>query len=295
MSAGGLPIFESYTRRETISQSYVNKPSSTLFGIKPLIEQRELLIQFTKRVLLQESKGSALGVLWLVLKPLLLLSLYVFVFGYIFEGKFTDSHEESRPIYAIGIFVGLNVIHFLGEILAASPRSIIDNQSLVKNAIFPLEVLPTAMVGKASIEFVITSTLMIIGLLVFGIRPGINALWFFPISFGLILFGQGLAYALATFGVFLRDISQITQVASMGLLFASAVFYPVSKIPPAAWAILKFNPALIAVDAYRSTVLWNQPLAFNGQIVYFFVFSIGFYLLGYNAFSKYKRVFADYM
>lgn len=275
----------------------MNHPSfsSSLFGLKTLVEQRELLFQFTRRSLTQDTKGSVLGVLWVILKPLMLLSLYVFVFGYIFEGKFTELDEESRPVYAIGIFVGLNVIHFLGEILAASSRSITDNRGLVKNAIFPLEILPAAMVGKAAIEFAVTSALMIASLLLFGIHPGLNALWFFPIAFGLITLGLGIAYTLATFGVFLRDISQITQVASMGLLFASAVFYPVDKIPPAAWTILKFNPALIAVDVLRSTVIWNQPLTFNGQILYYFVSAIGCYMLGYYAFSKYKRNFVDYM
>ncbi len=272
-----------------------DKPTSQLFGLRILLKERELLIQFTKRALTQETKGSALGLTWLVLKPILLLSLYVFVFGYIFDGKFTDLEEETRPMYAIGILIGLNVIHFLSEILATSSRSIIDNHRLVKTTVFPIEVLPTSMVGKAAIEFSITSILMFIGLFAFGIQPGINAWWFIPITLALVLWGQGLAYMLATFGVFLRDISQITQVASMGLLYASAVFYPVSLIPAAGWAILKFNPALIAIDAYRSTVLWNNALPINNQIIYFFASSIGFYLIGYYVFSKYKRVFPDHI
>lgn len=138
---------------------------------------------------------------------------------------------------------------------------------------------------------------MIVGLVSFGLRPGINALWFFPLSLSILFLGLGLSYLLATVGVYFRDITQVTQVASMGLLFASAVFYSIDVLQetPIAWSILRFNPALIVIDAFRNTLLWNEPLEFNLQITYYFASCIALYLIGYTVFTKRKKQFADYM
>ncbi|MCH6258078.1 ABC transporter permease [Puniceicoccaceae bacterium K14] len=265
--------------------------------MKTYFENKDLLLQFTQREITNETKGSAMGAAWLVLKPLFLLGLYVFVFGYIFDGKFSERPEETQQIHAIGIFVGLNVIHFLADILGTCPRCVVDNSGLVKRTVLPLELLPVSQVGKAGFEFLVTSTLMIVGLLVFGLVPGVNALWFFPLTISLIFLGLGIAYLLATIGVYFRDITQVTQVASMGLLFASAVFYSVDmlKQTPVAWSILQFNPALILIDAFRSTILWNEPLHFGTQLVYYFAFCISTYILGFFVFEKNKKKFADHM
>lgn len=76
---------------------------------------RELLWQFTLRNVELRHKGSHLGLIWSFLSPLLMLALYVLVFGYIFGGSFGVIRGETQVDYALGIFIGLTIFHLLAE------------------------------------------------------------------------------------------------------------------------------------------------------------------------------------
>ena len=268
------------------------KPKSQLLGFAPLWTHRELLKQLLKRRLSQEHKNTLMGRTWLVLRPLTLLALYVFVFGYVFEGKF-DADDESKAAYALGVFLGLSIIHFLSDIFATAPRCLIENQSMVTRVKLPLEVLPISITATATIHFLISMGLCLLGLLAFGLHPSPQILWLAPLFACLALLGLGLAYLFAVLGVWARDITQITPVMSMGLLFASAVFYPLEKIPAPAWTLLKFNPVLLAVEATRRCALWDRPLPFGPETLYFVAFCLLTYLIGYLSFQAAKPHFAD--
>ena len=110
---------------------------------------RELLWQFTLRNVELRHKGSHLGLIWSFLSPLLMLALYVLVFGYIFGGSFGVIRGETRVDYALGIFIGLTIFHLLAETLALAPSLIVGNPNFVKKVVFPLEILPAANVGAA--------------------------------------------------------------------------------------------------------------------------------------------------
>ncbi|HNY40523.1 MAG TPA: hypothetical protein PKJ41_09015, partial [Bryobacteraceae bacterium] len=93
-------------------------------AIGSLYRHRALLWQFTQRNVEIRHKGSHLGLIWSFLNPLLMLGLYVFVFGYVFGGKFGARTGETRVDYALGIFIGLSLFHFIGEVLGVAPTVI---------------------------------------------------------------------------------------------------------------------------------------------------------------------------
>jgi len=98
-----------------MSQDFTPRPPrpAPLAFATDLWGQRELLWQFTVRNVELRHKGSHLGLIWSFLNPLLMLGLYVLVFGYIFGGKFGVLPNETRVDYAIGIFFGLTLFQFL--------------------------------------------------------------------------------------------------------------------------------------------------------------------------------------
>ncbi len=263
------------------------------FGIVTLLQNRELLRELFKRRLSQEHKGTFVGAAWLVVRPLTLLALYVFVFGYVFQGRFENKGDAGPATYALGVFLGLTIIHFFTDIIAASPRCIADNPRLVKRVKMPVEIIPISVAATASVHFFISLGLALLGLLIFGHPPGWQALWLVPLFAFLAIGGAGLAYLFAVIGVYSRDVTQITPVLNMGLLFASAVFYPIEKIPPGAWAILKYNPALLAVEATRETALWGIAPPLGIAALYFCSICLALYFIGYLFFRKTKPHFAD--
>jgi lipopolysaccharide transport system permease protein len=261
-------------------------------GAKALWRGRELLWQFTLRNVELRHKGSHLGLIWSVINPLLMMSLYVFVFGYIFKGSFHAIPNETKVDYALGIFLGLTIFHFIAEVLSLSPTLIVSNPNFVKKVVFPLELLPAASVGSAAFHMLISLSLVLIGAATIG--PGLTSdlLWLPIILFPLIPLALGAAWLFAAIGVFFRDINQLVTFLSMVLMYASALFYSQTILPPAAWAILRFNPLLLAVELARNAVLWHRPIDLL-HLGYVYCFSLIACVIGYGLFRRMAPAFAD--
>ena len=253
---------------------------------------RELLWQFTLRNVELRHKGSHLGLVWSFLNPVLMLGLYVLVFGYIFGGKFGVLPNETRVDYALGIFLGLTLFHFVAEVLGISPSIIVGNPNFVKKVVFPLEILPAANVGGAVFHMLISLALVFLSLLIFGTNLSAGVLWLPVIILPLILLALGVAWIISALGVFLRDIGQVMQFLSMALMFSSAVFYSAQRIPAAAWVFMRFNPILLAIELARDAALWNRPLN-SHHLAYLYAAGLAACWLGHLAFRRMKPAFAD--
>lgn len=257
-----------------------------------LWKHRGLLWRFTQRNVELRHRGSHLGIVWAILNPLLTLSLYVFIFGYIFNGSFRVLPNETKLDYALAIFLGLAIYQFLSEVLGVSTGVIVANPNLVKKVVFPLEILPAALVGSAFFHTLISLALVLVGVAAFG--PGLSwdALWLPVILLPMIPLALGIAWFFAALGVFLRDINQIIGLATMALMYASALFFPVSAIPPQAWTFLRLNPLLLTVELARDAVLWHRPMD-PAHLAYVAGFSLVTCVAGFLFFKKTSPAFAD--
>jgi lipopolysaccharide transport system permease protein len=255
-----------------------------------LWQHRELLWHFTLRHVELRHKGSHLGLVWSFLNPLLMLGLYVLVFGYILGGRFGIIIGESRAEYALGIFIGLTLLHFVSELLAVSPGIIVGNPNFVKKVVFPLEILPAAAVGAAVVHLLISLALTLLALVVAGVPFSPAALWLPVVILPLIFLGLGLAWLFSALGVFFRDISQVMQFVAMALLWCSGVFYFAAHSP--AWVYLRFNPLLLSIDAARDLLLWHRPLNWH-HLGYVYATSFLVCWLGYATFRRLRPAFAD--
>lgn len=256
-----------------------------------LWNHRELLWQFTLRQVELRHKGSHLGLIWSFLNPLLMLGLYVLVFGHIFGGKFGIVTDETKTDYALGIFLGLSLFHFFSEVLGTAPSLVVGHPNFVKKVVFPLEILPAASVGAALFHLLISLSLVLVSLLLFGRGLAAGALWLPVVIAPLLLLGLGTSWFLAGLGVFFRDVNQVIQFVSMSLLWASGVFFSAQQFPTA-WAYLRFNPLLHVIDLARDALLWQRPLNIE-HLAYLYATSLLVCTLGHLAFKRMKPVFAD--
>ena len=256
-----------------------------------LFKHRELLWQFTLRNVELRHKGSHLGLIWSFLNPLLMLGLYVLVFGYIFGGRFGVLPGETRMDYALGIFLGLTLFHFFAEVLAIAPTLIVGNPNFVKKVVFPLEILPAASVGGAVFHLLISLGLALAALLISGHGIPLTILWLPVIILPLILLALGTSWFFSALGVFFRDIGQVMQFLSVALMWASGVFFTAQKFPDA-WVYLRFNPLLLAIDLTRDAALWARPLNYH-HLGYLYLTGMAAGFLGHLAFRRMKPAFAD--
>jgi lipopolysaccharide transport system permease protein len=254
---------------------------------------RALLWQFTLRNVELRHKGSHLGFIWSILNPLLMMGLYVVVFGYIFySGGFGILPHETRADYALGIFFGLTLFQFVADVMGLAPLIIVSNPNFVKKVVFPLEILPASNVGAALFHLMIGLVLAMIGLIFLDRSVHWELLWLPVIIAPLGLFCLGIAWLLSALGVFLRDIGQLMQFLTMALMYASAVFFPASRITAPFWVFLRFNPILLAIELARDTALWAQPINYH-HLTYLYFCGFVCCWLGHAAFKRMKPAFAD--
>jgi lipopolysaccharide transport system permease protein len=250
--------------------------------------------QFVKRDVLSRYRGSYLGILWSLLRPLSMLATYTVVFGYIFENKLGNRPNESKLDFALALFCGLILFDFLAECVSRAPTLVLTNTNYVTKVVFPLEILPVMTVGAALTQLVISFMPLLIGLLfAHGSIPA--TVLFLPIILlPLIALCLGISWFLASLGVFIRDINSIVPVFLVIVMYASAIFYSISHVPPNLLPIVLYNPLATVIDQARDAVLWGVPPAWDR---YGFVLLTGFLTMtfGYAFFMRTKSAFADVM
>ena len=196
-----------------------------MYVLKSLFVKRELLWQFLLRNVKSRHRGSILGGIWLLANPLLMLGLYVFAFGVVFGGRFTDSPDESTLDFALGIFLGLSLLGLVSGVIGSSPSIIVGQPNFVKKVVFPLEILPAANVGALSYDLLIGFSLCLVGVFCLGTGIGLS-IFYIPIILGpIFLIALGLSWFFSALGVFIRDVGQLASFLGLALLYSSGVFY----------------------------------------------------------------------
>ena len=236
-----------------------------------------------------------LGTLWLVLSPLLMLTVYSVVFGVIFNGRYRVIENETAIDYALGIFLSLTIFRLLSECINVAPTIIISQPNFVKKVVFPLEILPASSVAASLYNFTISIVLVVIAMLMTSHEFTLTNLWFPVILFPLVLFCLGLSWLLAAIGVFFRDISKLMESITLILMYSSAIFFSTQLIQnkgPIFWHVLKFNPLIHCVEESRKVLLWNIEPNIH-YVLYTYCTGIFVCLLGLYLFRKMKSAFAD--
>lgn len=257
-----------------------------------LIDNWNLLRQFTLRNFELTLRGSHLGLVWSFLNPLLLLGLYVYVFGYIFPNKFGVLRDESRVDFALGLFLGLTFVGFVADSMASAPSVITSVPNFVKKVIFPVEILPAASVGAAFLRMLISLLLTLTGALVLGRGAQWGWLWLLAILPPFCMVVLGISWLFAALGVFVQDLAQLVGFLIQVIMYASAVFYPPSRITPEVWHFLRFNPVLLVIDLGRNAVLWNRAVSLR-ELAYIYACGFALSYLGHLAFRRMRPAFAD--
>lgn len=221
-------------------------------------QQRVLLTQLTVRDLRGRYRGSAAGIAWAFLTPLLMLAVYTFVFSVVFRARW-GGVDSGTTSFAVNMFAGIIVHQFFAECINRAPRLIVDNPNYVKRVVFPLDLLAWSTLGSALIHGAIgLGILLAFQLLVTGKLALTAPLVIFVLA-PLVLFTLGISWFLASLGVYLRDIAQVTGTLTTILLFLSPVFYPASALPPVFRAAMYLNPLTYAIEQTRLVMVEGAP------------------------------------
>lgn len=219
---------------------------------------RHLIARLAKRELLAKYRGSVLGVAWTVLVPLLMLSVYTFVFSHLLNGRWGEA-EGTGP-FALRLFCGLIIFQVFAGALYHGPFIIHRNVGYVKNVVFPLEVLAYVTLLPILVEAGISLVLLLVFQLGVEGTPPLTVLLVPLLIIPLSLGSLGVMWFLSALGVYLRDIQQIVGVLTTALMFLSAIFYPISIIPDRYQILIKANPLAMIIVQARAMVFSPEQI-----------------------------------
>jgi len=259
--------------------------------MQSIYRNRALIFSLTTREVLGRYRGSVLGILWSFFNPILMLVVYTFFFSYVFKARWGEG-SDSKIEFALILFAGLIIFNLFSECIARAPNIILSNTNYVKKVIFPLEILPIVNLTAACFHLLISfSVWLVFYLLFFGI-PSITILLFPVILLPMLLLVLGLSWFLTSLGVYLRDVSQLTNLLITALMFLSPIFFSLSVLSVEIQSYLLLNPLTQEIEMMRGILVWGKAPQWSSYFIYL-IFTSFFAWLGFAWFQKTRKGFAD--
>jgi lipopolysaccharide transport system permease protein len=257
-----------------------------------ILKNKTLIYQMVKRDIQMRYRGSMLGLGWSILNPLVMLTVYTFVFSIVFTAKWGTNIEGGKSHFSIILFAGMIVFNMFAECFNRAPQIITSNGNYVSKIVFPVEILPITILGSALFHAFISLLILVVAILV--LNNGVPlTLVMLPIIWGAYLISlMGLMLIISSVGVYFRDIGQITGVLTTILMFTSPLFFPLDALPKSIQPILNLNPLAHFIEQTRDVLIFGKlPTVIS--IITEYVLSLLFLNFGYVCFMKLKSGFAD--
>ena len=255
-----------------------------------LRERAPLILAMTTRDMKDRYAGQALGVAWSVLSPLLVMAVYLMAFGLIFKGRLGIGDDGSA--YVAYLLAGLVPWLTLQESLLRSTTAITGQANLVKQIVFPSEILPLR-VALATLPTLAIGLIVTIPLAVWSGHWSVFGL-FVLLPLCLILFLLlivGLAFWLAATGVILRDVKDIVGFVMGVGLFVHPILYPPGAAPAWLEALFFASPFSYMLWCFRDAlVAASQP---TWVWIVYAVLSMLLFSTGWRAFRMLKPAFGN--
>lgn len=226
-------------------------------GLSLLWRHRALCKEMVRRDISGQFMGQALGKFWIIGHPLILYVVYLFIFTVVFKTRLQSSLEMPRD-YATYILAGLAPWLASQQALVRAPTALIAQANLVKQVVFPIEVLPLAAVVASGIPLLIGLAVIVLrSLFVTGDLPWTALL--LPLVLTIhAAFLLGLSYLLAAITPFFRDVKDMMAAIIVVGVYLVPAFYLPQWIPAALQPFLYANPFSYIVWMYQDTLYYGE-------------------------------------
>ncbi|MGP9824431.1 ABC transporter permease [Ectopseudomonas khazarica] len=250
-----------------------------------------LLYQLSRRDVAARYRGSVMGVLWSLVSPVVMLTVYTFVFSVVFKARWGIGGDDKLA-FALNVFAGIIVHGFFAECVNRAPGLMLQYTSYVKRVVFPLWILPPVVLVSALFHALISLLVLLAAYVCIYGHIHWQLIMLPVVMLPLILVTLGVAWFMAALGVFLRDIGQVVPVLMTVMMFMAPVFYPVSALPEAYQGWLYLNPLTPSIEMMRNLLLGGllpQPAAYLAYLA----LAVLCAALGGLFFRRTRRGFAD--
>jgi ABC-2 type transport system permease protein len=268
----------------------------------------ELLTNLVRKDLKVKYQSSALGFVWSLATPLLLLAVYYVVFGFI--------RRSGVPDFAVYLMAGLLPWNAFSSAALFGCGSVVGNANLVKKVRFPTTVLPLSAVGYAAVHFVLQMGVFAVFLAIFYRTAfGPQLLLLVPALAVLLLFSTGMAMLVAALTVRYRDVQHLLEVLLLAWFWLNPIIYGTFLVrqrlaPHGVFWMYFLNPIAGVIATFQRAIYrtsdveipgagTRQLLAYRGYQGYFVVLGIGgavalvTFVAGLTIFRRMRGDFAE--
>ena len=231
-----------------------------------ILRYRDLVLALVGRELKVRYRRSAIGFVWTMLQPLLMMMVFYTVFSYLFRFQLAN-----YPVYALA---GILFWNFFSQSIVSSMNSLRGNAILLQKLPVPMAVFPVATVISGVVNLLFALVPLLLVLIVRGFSDHFAsftpALLFLPVSIllaGLFTLGAGLL--LAPLAVFFSDVVELISVLLTVLMYLTPIFYPKEILPAKVRWIVRFNPVRSILEVFRDPIYYGKipPLTHLGVCV----------------------------
>jgi homopolymeric O-antigen transport system permease protein len=258
-----------------------------------LSRYRGLIQSLVARELKARYRGSVLGFFWSFVNPLLLLSVYSFVFATILVNR-----DPNTQPYSIFMFCGILPWTWFSSSLLESSGSLIAGGNLIKKVLFPAEILPIVSVLANMVHFFLGLIILVGFLIWYQHAPDLVDLpWFFVVVAVQLVLSLGLALMLSALTVHFRDIRDLLSNLLTLWFFATPIIYPYTQPGlsdhPWYWWLLNLNPFAHLAISYQEILFYPGPFGHWKWLLATGGASCVLFLAGYWVFDRLRDSFAE--
>ena len=254
---------------------------------KDLWRYKELFYILSWRDLKVRYKQTIIGVLWSVLRPLLTMLIFTFVFSRVVK-------QDTAVPYALLVFAGLLPWQFFATSLSEASNSLIGNERLISKIYFPRMIIPAASVITSLVDFFISFGLMVVLMIVYGVVPSWQVVFlpFFILMAFITSFGAGLL--MAAMNVKYRDFKHVVPfLVQLGMYISPVGFTSDAFVPQKYQWLYHLNPMAGVIDGFRWCIFGERVnMDWQSLMVSLFVTFLLLFM-GIRTFRKMEKKFAD--
>lgn len=223
------------------------RPHPLVEELRALVQYKDLVLQSISRAIKTRYKRSALGVLWTMLNPLLMMIVLTVVFSNIFRFS-----VENYPVY---ILSGIVLWNFFSSSTSGAMSEMLWSGQLLSRIYVPKSLFAVSSVGTGLVNLLLSLIPLALIAIVIGVKIS-PAVLVIPFSILIItIFALGIGLILSTISVFFADMLPIYEVLLMIWFYATPVIYPTEIIPDNFRWLVMLNPMVYMVQIFRQPIL----------------------------------------
>ncbi len=248
-----------------------------------------VLINLARREIRMQYVGSALGIVWQVITPLVM----ILVFWVVFSVGFRVQPASGVP-FAVWLTAGMAVWFAFSEIVSGSVHAITSHPHLVKKVVFPVQALAVVKVLSSLSNHLLFLGILVVLMLVQGVSFSFYLFQTVYYFFCMVALALGIGWAVGALNVFARDTGRLVGVLLQVGMWATPILWDIKMLPEPWRSVFAANPMHYVVQGYRDSFFYSVPVTDRlSETLFFWCVTIALLALGVFVFRRLRPQFAD--